>query len=63
MLEKFEILIVIFALLITFYLIISWGAGRRRKSFQQPEIKSYLRGVNILILILAIVGFLLWMFI
>jgi len=62
MLEKIEILIVIFSLLLIFYFVISFGA-KKIKSKQSPEIKNYLRGVNILILILAIVGFLLWMFI
>ena len=62
MLEKIEILVVIFSLLLIFYFIISFGA-KRRKSKQSSEIKNYLRGVNILILILAFVGFFLWIFI
>ena len=61
MLEKAEILVVIFALLLTFYLVISLGAGRK-KSSQSPEIKRYLFGVRILIIIIAIVALILWFF-
>ena len=62
MLEKIEILIVIFVLLLAFYLIISLGASKRKKSSQSPEIKSYLFGVRILIIIIGIVSFILWLF-
>jgi len=62
MLEKIEILIVIFVLLLAFYLIISLGASERKKSSQSPEIKSYLFGVRILIIIIGIVSFILWLF-
>jgi len=60
MLEKNEILIVIIALLITFYLVISLGAKKRGKSPQTPEISRYLFGVRILIIIIAIVSLILW---
>ena len=60
MLEKNEILIVIIALLITFYLVISLGAKKRGKSSQTPEISRYLFGVRILIIIIAIVSLILW---
>ena len=68
MLGKTEILIVIFALLLAFYLVISWGAKKGKKSsmtkeFPSPEIASYLFGVRILIIILAVVGLILWFFI
>ena len=68
MLGKTGILIVIFVLLLVFYFVISWGAGKKRQSsmtkeFPSPEIASYLFGVRILIIILAVVGLILWFFI
>ena len=60
MLEKTEILIVIFALLFIFYLVISLGAKKRGQSQQTPEISRYLLGVRILIIIIAIVSLILW---
>ena len=68
MLGKTGILIVIFALLLAFYLVITWGAGKKKQSsmtkeFPSPEIASYLFGVRILIIILAVVGLILWLFI
>ena len=45
MLEKNEILIVILALLITFYLVIAMGAKQKTKSNQSTKIKNYLFGV------------------
>ena len=68
MLGKVEILIVIIALLFTFYLIISLGARKslsaRKKgqSSENPEISRYLFGVRILIIIIAIVSLILWFF-
>ena len=62
MLEKIEILIVIFILLLAFYLVISLGAGKRRKTSQSPEIVNYLFGVRILIIIIGIVALILWFF-
>lgn len=62
MFEKVEILFVIFALLITFYLVISIGAGKKRKSSPSREITSYLFGVRVLIIIIAIVALILWFF-
>ena len=62
MLEKIEILIVVFVLLLAFYLIISLGASERKKSSQSPEIASYLFGVRVLIIIIAIVSLILWSF-
>ena len=62
MLEKTEILIVIIVLLITFYLVITWGAKQKAKSNQSIEIKRYLFGVRILITIIAIVALILWFF-
>ena len=61
MLGKFEILIVVFVLLLAFYLVISLGARGKRK-VQSPEIASYLFGVRVLIIIIAIVSLILWFF-
>ena len=66
MLEKAEILIVIIVLLLVFFFVISWGAGKGKKSsmtaeFPSPEIAGYLRGVRILIILIAIVSFILWL--
>ena len=60
MLGKVEILIVIIVLLLTFYFVISWGAGRRKNSPTTKEITRYLFGVRILIIIIAIVSLILW---
>ena len=62
MLGKTEILIVIIALLLTFYLVISLGASKKGKSSKTPEISRYLFSVRILILIIAIVSLILWFF-
>tara|TARA_B100000315_G_scaffold159259_1_gene147773 strand:- start:294 stop:485 length:192 start_codon:yes stop_codon:yes gene_type:complete len=61
MLEKVEILIVIIALLLAFYFVISWGAGKRENSPTSKEIKRYLIGVRILIILIAIVSLILWL--
>ena len=62
MLEKIEILAVIFLLLFIFYIVIFLSASKRKKSYQPPEIKRYLFGVRILIIIIAIVSVVLWSF-
>ena len=62
MLSKFEILIVIFVLLVIFYVVIALGAKRKDKSVEIPEISRYLFGVRILISIIAIVSLILWLF-
>ena len=61
MLGKVEILIVIIGLLLTFYFVISWGAGRRKNSPAFKEITTYLFGVRILIILIAIVSLILWL--
>ena len=61
MLGKVEILIVIIALLLTFYFVIVWGAGRRKNSPAYKEITRYLFGVRILIIVIAIVSLILWL--
>ena len=66
MFEKVEILIVIAVLLLAFYFVISWGAGKRKESsmtkeFPSPEIAGYLLGVRVLIILIAIVSLILWL--
>ena len=62
MFEKTEILIILFALFLAFYLVILWGSGGKIKTSQSPEIKDYLFGVRILIIFIAIVSLILWLF-
>ena len=62
MLGKIEILIVIFALLLTFYIVIWLGSGAGKKASSSKEIAKYLFGVRVLIIILAIVSLILWFF-
>ena len=62
MIEKIEVLFVIAGLLLVFYLVILFGAGNKRKTFQSIEIKKYLFGVLMLILLIALVSVILWMF-
>ena len=62
MMEKVNILIVIYALLLVFYLVISRGAGKKFKSKTSKEITRYLFGVRILIIVIALVSFILWLF-
>ena len=62
MLGKIEILIVIFALLLTFYIVIWLGSGAGKKSSSSKEIAKYLFGVRVLIIILAIVSLILLFF-
>ena len=61
MLGKVEILIVIIALLLAFYFVISWGAGKRKGSPASAEIIRYLFGVRILIIVIATVSLILWL--
>ena len=61
MLGKAEILIVIIVLLLAFYFVISWGAGKKKDSPASKEIKRYLIGVRVLIIFIAIVSLILWL--
>ena len=63
MLGKPIILVIIFALLLVFYLVIRVGAGKKKEIEGSKKLTKYLFGVRILILILAIVGLILWFFI
>jgi len=56
------ILIVILILLLTFYLVIRLGAGKKKDIEDSKNLTRYLSGVRILIIILAIVGLILWFF-
>ena len=62
MLGKFGILIAILVMVLLFYLVISFGAGFFSKGEQKPEIKKYLRSVNILLAFIAAVGIVLVFF-
>ena len=61
MFEKVEILIIIAVLLLAFYFVIVWGSGKRKDSPASKEIKRYLFGVRILIILIAIVSLILWL--
>ena len=56
MLGKFGILVAILAMVALFYLVISFGAGLFSKGEEKPEIKKYLKSVNILLVLIAVVG-------
>ena len=62
MLEKPGILFVILILLLAFYLVIRWGAGKKRDISKSHQMSNYLNSVRILILILSIVALILWFF-
>ena len=56
MLGKFGILAVILILVFFFFVVISFGAGFFSKGEKSPEIKKYLKSVNILLIVIAVVG-------
>ncbi len=62
MLEKFEIFAVIIILVFLFFIVISFGAGLFSKRKKSPEIKKYLKSVNILLVFIIIVGAILMLF-
>ena len=62
MLGKFGIFAVILILVFIFFIVISYGAGFFSKSEKSPEIKKYLKSVNILLVLIIIVGTILTMF-
>jgi len=62
MLGKFGILITILVLVFIFFLIISFGAGAFSKKEIKSETKKYLKSVNILLAIIAVVGVVLVLF-
>ena len=62
MLGKLGILIVILFLIFLFFLVISFGAGAFKKDGPKPETKKYLRSVNKLLIVVAVVGSVLVLF-
>ena len=62
MFGKLGILISILVLVLLFYIVISLGAGAFSKDKLKPEIKKYLKSVNILLIIIAAVGAVLVLF-
>ena len=62
MLGKFGIFIVILVLVFLFFVVISLGAGFFSKKEKSPEIKKYLKSVNILLIFIIIVGTFLMLF-
>ena len=62
MLGKLGILITILSLILAFYFVISLGAGRFSKGETKPETKRYLKSVNTLLVIIALFGSVLVLF-
>ncbi len=62
MLSKLGILIAILVLVFIFFLVISFGAGAFSKKEIKTETKKYLKSVNILLTIIAVVGIVLVLF-
>ena len=62
MLSKFGIVTTILVLVFIFFIVISFGAGAFSKDKVKPEIKKYLKSVNILLTIIEIVGIILVLF-
>ena len=62
MLSKLGILITILVLVFIFFLVISFGAGAFSNKEIKTETKKYLKSVNILLTIIAIVGIVLVLF-
>ena len=63
MFGKLGILISILVLVLLFYFVISLGAGAFSKGKIKPETKRYLKSVNILLIIIAIIGYFSFIFI
>ena len=62
MLSKLGILISILVLVFIFFIVISFGAGAFSKKEITTETKKYLKSVNILLTIIAVVGIVLVLF-
>ena len=63
MFGKLGSLISILVLVLLFFVVISLGAGAFSKGKIKPETKKYLKSVNILLIIIAVVGSILVLFI
>ena len=55
MFGKLGILITILVLVLLFYFVISFGAGAYSKDKVKPETKKYLKSVNKLLMVIAVV--------
>ena len=62
MFGKLGILISILVLVLLFYVVISLGAGAFLKGELKPETKKYLKSVNKLLIVIAVVGSVLVLF-
>ena len=62
MFGKLGILISILVLVLLFYIVISLGAGAFSKDKVKPETKKYLKSVNKLLIVIAVVGVILVLF-
>ena len=62
MFGKVGIYIVILILIFLFYVVISLGAGVFSKKEKSPEIRKYLKSVNVLLIFIVIVGSVLMLF-
>ena len=62
MFGKLGIYITILVLVFIFYLVIALGAGVFSKREKKPEIKKYIKSVNILLIFIIIVGTFLMLF-
>ena len=56
MLGKLGIFATIVVLVFLFFIVISYGAGFFSKKEKSPQIKNYLKSVNILLIFIIIVG-------
>ena len=56
MFGKLGILVSILVLVLLFYFVISLGAGAFSKDKLKPETKKYLKSVNKLLIVIAVVG-------
>ena len=62
MFGKPVILIILLVLLLVFYLVIRFGAGKKKDIENSKDLTKYLFGIRILISLLAVVGLGLWFF-
>ena len=62
MFGKLGIYITILVLVFLFYLVIALGAGVFSKREKKPEVKKYIRSVNILLIFIIVVGTFLMLF-
>tara|TARA_X000000368_G_C22983816_1_gene691169 strand:+ start:486 stop:677 length:192 start_codon:yes stop_codon:yes gene_type:complete len=63
MFDKSVILLILLGLLLIFYLVIRFSAGKKKDINKSNYLSKYLFGVRVLIILLAFVGLILWFFI